>query len=108
MSEVPFQVYSEIFKTLKPGAIFATYLAHKKRLPPQDPTVALCLGTYGDRMGVGISSRRGSCVGVLRDLQDAEAGGRLRNLRVVPHQQVGRQQAPQVSFLFIVLEPRVE
>ena len=85
-----------MFKTLKPGAVFATYLAHKKRPPPQDPTVVLCLGTYGDPTEVGVSNK-GSPVGVLRDFQDAEARRHLRDVRVVPHQQVGRQQAPQVS-----------
>ena len=30
--------------------------------PPQDPTVALCLGTYGDPRGVGVSYERGTPV----------------------------------------------
>ena len=34
------------------------YLAHENP-PPQDPTVALCLGTCGDPMGVGVSYERG-------------------------------------------------
>ena len=35
-------------------------LAHKTPPPPYDPTVALCLGTYGDPMGVGLSYERGT------------------------------------------------
>jgi len=31
------------------------YLAHKTPPPPQDTTVALCLGTFGDPRGVGVS-----------------------------------------------------
>jgi len=31
----------------------------------QDPTVRLCLGTYGDPMGVGVSYERGTPVGSL-------------------------------------------
>ena len=27
---------------------------------PEDPTVALCLGTYGDPRGVGVSYERGT------------------------------------------------
>ena len=38
------------------------YLAHKKPPPPQDPTVALCLETYGDPRGVGVSDERGTPV----------------------------------------------
>ena len=30
------------------------YLTHKKQPPPQDPTAALCLGTYGDPAGAGV------------------------------------------------------
>ena len=35
------------------------YLAHKTPPPPWDPTVVLCLGTYGDPRGVGVSYERG-------------------------------------------------
>jgi len=28
--------------------------------PPYDPTVALCLGTFGDPRGVGVSDERGT------------------------------------------------
>ena len=35
---------------------------HKKQPPPQDPAVALCLGTYGDARGVGVSYERGTPV----------------------------------------------
>ena len=39
-------------------------LAHKN--PPRvNPTVALCLGTYGDPGGVGVSYERGTPVGLL-------------------------------------------
>ena len=38
------------------------YLAHKKHPPPLDPEVALCLGTYGDPRGVGVSYERGTPV----------------------------------------------
>ena len=31
-------------------------------IPPQDPTVALCLGTYGSPRGVGVSYERGTPV----------------------------------------------
>ena len=31
--------------------------------PPEDPTEALCLGTYGDPMEVGVSYERGNPVG---------------------------------------------
>ena len=34
------------------------YLADENSSPPKDPTVALCLGTYGDPGGVGVSSDR--------------------------------------------------
>jgi len=36
------------------------YIAHNKHFLPQDPAVALCLGTYGDPMGMGISYERGT------------------------------------------------
>ena len=36
------------------------YLAHKKHPPPQDPTVGLCLGTYGDPVGLGVCYERGT------------------------------------------------
>ena len=36
--------------------------------PPQDPTVALCLGTYGDPMGVGVSHERGTPVISILDI----------------------------------------
>ena len=35
----------------------------KKTLPPQEPTGALCLGTYGDPREVGVSYERGTPVG---------------------------------------------
>ena len=36
-------------------------LAHKKPPPPsKDPTVALCIGRYGDPRGVGVSYERGT------------------------------------------------
>jgi len=38
------------------------YLAHKNPLPPQDPTVALCLGTYGSPRGGAVSYERGTPV----------------------------------------------
>ena len=38
------------------------YLANKNPPPPQVPTVALCLGTYGDPRGVGVSYERGTPV----------------------------------------------
>ena len=38
------------------------YLAHKKQPPPQDPTVALCLGTYGGHGGGVVSYERGTSV----------------------------------------------
>ena len=38
------------------------YLAHKKQPPPQEPTVALCRGIYGDPRGVGVSYERGTPV----------------------------------------------
>ena len=40
------------------------YLTHKNPPPPQDPTAALCLGTYGDPdpRGVGVSYERGTPV----------------------------------------------
>jgi len=38
------------------------YLAHKNPPPSQDPTVALCLGNYGDPRGVGVSYERGTPV----------------------------------------------
>ena len=38
------------------------YLAHKNPTPSYDPTVALCLGTYGGPMGVGVSYERGTPV----------------------------------------------
>ena len=31
--------------------------------PPEDPTVALCLGTYGDPLGVGVSYERSTPAG---------------------------------------------
>ena len=37
------------------------YPTHKPP-PPQDPTVALCLGTYGDPRGAGVSDERGTSV----------------------------------------------
>jgi len=48
-------------------------LAHKTPPPPLDPTVALCLGTYGDPMGVGVSYERGTPVHL------AEVGVRKKN-----------------------------
>ena len=39
------------------------YLAHKNPPSPQDPTVALYLGTCGDPRGVGLSYERGTPVG---------------------------------------------
>jgi len=33
-----------------------------RNTPPYDPTVALCLGTYGDLRGVGVSYERGTPV----------------------------------------------
>ena len=33
-----------------------------RNTPPQDPAVALCLGTYGDPRGVGVSFARGTPV----------------------------------------------
>ena len=33
-----------------------------KTPPPEDPTVALCRGTYGGPMGVGVSYQRGTPV----------------------------------------------
>ena len=35
----------------------------KKISPPSDPEVALCLGTYGDPMGVGVPYEPGTSVG---------------------------------------------
>ena len=43
------------------------YLAHKK----QDPTVALCVGTYGGPMGVGVSYERGTPLAKWKGHQDA-------------------------------------
>ena len=34
------------------------YLAHENPPPPQDPTVALCLGTYGDPRGTPVQRLR--------------------------------------------------
>ena len=40
-----------------------TGLPHSQETsPPKDPTVALCLGTYGDPMGMGVFYGRGSPV----------------------------------------------
>ena len=36
------------------------YLAHKKTPPPQDPTVALCLRTYGGAGGQGAPYEQGT------------------------------------------------
>ena len=38
------------------------YLAHKNPPPPKEPTMALCLGTYGDPMGMVVSHERGTPV----------------------------------------------
>ena len=43
------------------AAAIQGHLAHKTP-PPQDPTVALCLGTYGDLREVGVSYERGTPV----------------------------------------------
>ena len=41
----------------------ATGLPRSLKMPlPQEPTVALCLGTYGDSRGVGVSYERGTPV----------------------------------------------
>ena len=44
----------------KESNVVQRYLAHTPPPPLQDPTVALCLGTYGDPMGVVVSYERGS------------------------------------------------
>ena len=44
------------------------YLAHKNPPPPQNPTVALYLGTYGGPRGVGVSYERGTHVRLDRQL----------------------------------------
>ena len=42
--------------------VYMWYLAHKNPPPPQNPTVAICLGSYGDPRGVGVSDERGTPV----------------------------------------------
>ena len=39
------------------------YLAHKKHSPRGTIQLALCLGTYGDPRGMGVSHERGTLVG---------------------------------------------
>jgi len=38
------------------------YVTIRINTPPQDPTVSLCLGTYGDPTEVGVSYERGTLV----------------------------------------------
>ena len=42
--------------------ILQGYLAHKKNAPPSGPTVAFCLGPYGDPRGWAFSSGRSTPV----------------------------------------------
>ena len=39
------------------------YVAHKKNIPTQDPTVGLCLGSYGGPRGVSFFYRRSTLAG---------------------------------------------
>ena len=45
--------------------------------PPEDPTVALCLGTYSGPMGVGVSCERGTPVGGSAETDYAGQGVQL-------------------------------
>ena len=47
-------VWRERNLTLREGSGLQGYLAHKKTLPPSDPTVGLCLGSYGGPRGKGV------------------------------------------------------
>ena len=54
--------------------------------PPQDPAVALCLGTHGDPMGVGVSYARGTlpvCKVVNLEYGPAHVGLRIQFLMLV-------------------------
>ena len=57
----------------RPNQSSSTGVPRSSETPfPQDPTVALCLGTYGGTMGVGVSHVRGTPVevDVLHDEKD--------------------------------------
>ena len=41
-----------------------------RNTPPVGPTVALCLGTYGDPRGVSVSYEQGTPVGVSTEIND--------------------------------------
>ena len=61
MSQVP--LYSRVTTRTSVGSSPGTYYRGTSliRTPTQwDPEVALCLGTYGDPMGVGVSYERGT------------------------------------------------
>ena len=55
------------------------YLAYKNPPPPEDPSVALCLGNFGDPRGVGVFYERGTLVPhfglVLEPFRDDGGGG---------------------------------
>ena len=57
--------------------VFAVARHLQESAPPSDPTVGLCLGTYGDRRGVGVSYERGTPVGFPAPPVGKSGGGLL-------------------------------
>ena len=68
------------------------YVAQKNPPPPKDPTVSLCLGTYGDPRGVGVSREGDTPVPVSLGLTDYSQVDTLQ--RVIQTRQLWNEKLP--------------